>query len=55
VGARAYLRSHPRLVTMVDCDDVGDPSDLDTPEDLPRLEGVAKRFAGSLPSVDRKE
>ncbi|GAA5052946.1 nicotine blue oxidoreductase [Thermocatellispora tengchongensis] len=34
VGARAFLRAHPELVTPVPCDDVADPADIDTPEDL---------------------
>ncbi len=37
VGARGYLRSHPEVVTLVDCDDVGDPRDIDSPEDLEAL------------------
>ncbi len=36
-GARAYLRSHPDLVTAVACDDVGSPDDVDTPADLDDL------------------
>jgi nicotine blue oxidoreductase len=38
-GARAFLSAYPELVTYVECGDVGDPSDLDTPEDLRRFEG----------------
>lgn len=38
-GARAVLHRHPELVTEVPCDDVADPSDVDTVEDLRRLEG----------------
>ncbi|MEV4798865.1 nucleotidyltransferase family protein [Nonomuraea sp. NPDC049421] len=37
VGARAYLKAHPELVTEVPCDGHGDPSDIDTPADLDRL------------------
>ncbi|MEO9139750.1 MAG: NTP transferase domain-containing protein, partial [Jatrophihabitans sp.] len=33
-GARRYLQTHPDLVDEVDVD--GDPSDLDTPDDLAR-------------------
>ncbi len=36
-GARAFLRSHPGLVTPVECGDVGRPDDLDTAEDLARI------------------
>lgn len=39
VGARAFLRAHPRLVTPVGCDGIADPADIDTPEDLERLAG----------------
>ncbi len=40
VGARAFLRAHPALVTPVPCDDVGDPADIDTPDDLARLSEI---------------
>lgn len=49
VGARGYLRSHPLLVTSVDCDDVGDVSDIDTPEDLPKLEELYQRLVAARP------
>jgi CTP:molybdopterin cytidylyltransferase MocA len=39
VGARAFLAKHPELVRSVECGDIGDPSDIDTPEDLARLLG----------------
>ncbi|WP_370328414.1 NTP transferase domain-containing protein [Euzebya sp.] len=35
-GARRWLRTHPDLVTAVECGDVGDPRDLDTPADVDR-------------------
>jgi CTP:molybdopterin cytidylyltransferase MocA len=38
-GARVILTRHPELVTEVPCDDVADPADVDTVEDLRRLEG----------------
>ena len=37
-GARSVLRRHPELVVEVPCDGVGDPTDVDTREDLRRLE-----------------
>ncbi len=37
MGARAFLRAHPELVTKVPCDDVGTPHDLDTEADLARM------------------
>lgn len=40
-GARAVLARHPELVTEVPCDDVADPADVDTVEDLRRLEELA--------------
>jgi CTP:molybdopterin cytidylyltransferase MocA len=37
-GARGFLRRHPEMVTEVPCDDVADPTDVDTVEDLRRLQ-----------------
>ena len=37
-GARRFLSRHPEMVTEVPCDDVADPTDVDTVEDLRRLE-----------------
>ncbi|WP_340556728.1 nucleotidyltransferase family protein [Streptomyces sp. GSL17-111] len=37
-GARAYLRAHAAGLTLVECGDVADPADIDTPADLSRLE-----------------
>lgn len=34
-GARGYLAGHPELV-LVECADLGDPGDVDTPEQLAR-------------------
>ncbi len=42
-GARPFLRRHPELVVRVPCDGVGDPADVDTVEDLRRLEGLRGR------------
>lgn len=33
-GARGWLRTHAAEVVLVDCSDVGDPRDVDRPEDL---------------------
>lgn len=38
-GARSFLRRRSEVVRMVPCDEVGDPSDVDTREDLEKLEG----------------
>ena len=40
-GARPFLRAHPELVTLVECGDTGSAYDVDTPEDLARVTGVA--------------
>jgi CTP:molybdopterin cytidylyltransferase MocA len=38
VGARAWMRAHPERVQVVACDDLGSDDDIDTREDLIRLE-----------------
>lgn len=40
-GARKFISRHPELVTEVPCDDVADPADVDTVEDLGHLEELA--------------
>jgi CTP:molybdopterin cytidylyltransferase MocA len=40
-GARAFLRSRPELVTLVECGDTGRPDDIDTAADLERITGQA--------------
>jgi nicotine blue oxidoreductase len=41
-GARVFLKHHRGIVTEVSCDDVANPADIDTVEDLRRLEGDLK-------------
>jgi CTP:molybdopterin cytidylyltransferase MocA len=36
-GAREFLRARSAIVVPVACDDVADPADIDTPEDLRRF------------------
>jgi nicotine blue oxidoreductase len=42
-GARTYLREHTGQTVLVECADIGDPSDIDTPADLRLLDGTARR------------
>lgn len=44
-GARAYLREHARRTVLVECGDVGDPADIDTPSDLGLLDGPGRPSA----------
>ncbi|MER7561992.1 nucleotidyltransferase family protein [Streptomyces sp. NPDC048523] len=37
-GARAYLKEHQDNITLVECGDVAEPYDIDTPGDLAHLE-----------------
>jgi nicotine blue oxidoreductase len=42
-GARTYLRAHAEQTVLVECGDVGDPADIDTPGDLRLLAAAAER------------
>ncbi|WP_328912707.1 MULTISPECIES: nucleotidyltransferase family protein [unclassified Streptomyces] len=44
-GARVYLREHARRTVLVECGDVGDPADIDTPADLGLLDGTGRPSA----------
>lgn len=46
-GARTWLRAHPALVRAVACDDVANAEDVDTLDDLQRLEQRRPRRSGS--------
>ncbi|EGX59612.1 hypothetical protein SZN_11703 [Streptomyces zinciresistens K42] len=37
-GARAYLRAHAGTLTLIECGDLAEPYDIDTPDDLAHLE-----------------
>jgi CTP:molybdopterin cytidylyltransferase MocA len=37
-GARAYLKAHSEAITLIECSDVADDYDIDTPDDLIHLE-----------------
>ncbi|MDQ3965946.1 MAG: nucleotidyltransferase family protein [Actinomycetota bacterium] len=47
-GARVVLKRHPELVTEVPCDDIADPADVDTVEDLRRLEKLSVPLRGRV-------
>jgi CTP:molybdopterin cytidylyltransferase MocA len=45
VGARPFLRAHPELVVQIECGDTGQADDIDTPDDLARIEALLARTA----------
>ncbi len=42
-GARSFLAAHPELVTAVACDGTGDPTDVDTRDELAALQAADDR------------
>jgi CTP:molybdopterin cytidylyltransferase MocA len=44
-GARRFMRHHGDLVVEISCDEAGNPADVDTKEDLRRLEGSRRRVS----------
>jgi CTP:molybdopterin cytidylyltransferase MocA len=52
-GARAVLRANPHLVTSIDCDDVGDPRDIDVRSDLEQLEIRYRQIVSAGPDGDQ--
>ena len=42
-GARTYLREHAEQTVLVECGDISDHADIDTPADLRLLEAAAQR------------
>jgi CTP:molybdopterin cytidylyltransferase MocA len=40
VGARPFLKARSALVRLIECGDTGRPDDIDTPDDLARMEEV---------------
>ena len=40
VGARPFRRAHPEIGTNVECGDIGRPDDVDSPDDLARVEAL---------------
>ena len=54
MGARVVLGRYPELVTEVRCDDVADPADVDTVEDLRRLEERSSSGSGRGGKIDQR-
>ncbi|SFD99140.1 nicotine blue oxidoreductase [Actinacidiphila alni] len=52
-GARTYLREHAEQTVLVECGDIGDPADIDTPADLRLLRPAEDRSepGGGTPSA----
>ncbi|MFI9102543.1 NTP transferase domain-containing protein [Streptomyces fildesensis] len=44
-GARDYLKLHRAAITLVECGDIADPADIDTPDDLHLLKPVSEPAA----------
>jgi nicotine blue oxidoreductase len=51
-GARAFLRAHPELITLVECGDTGRPDDIDTGADLDRIKGLMAETVDAEPAQE---
>ncbi|WP_431945079.1 nucleotidyltransferase family protein [Actinacidiphila sp. bgisy167] len=53
-GARSYLRRHAEAIVHVECGDVADPADIDTPDDLRLLAAPPERPEPPAPNTTER-